>query len=351
MADEVATRPGDPAFGAFVRRVMVVLLCGAAAFVLWRLATFSLIMFGAILMAVGLRAATRSISNRTGIAETVSLTVTLVLFLVGACLVFWLFGSIIGTQVDELKKQLPAGLGQFTELIESSRFARYALEQARGMADADMTGRVAVIIAGMLRSLASAAGYAVIMLFLAVYIAAQPEQYRRMLIKMVPPLYLPQANRLLDQSETILRRWLVGQVIVMASIGVLAGVGLWVIGSDAPVALGLLSGVLTFIPYIGAVLSSLPAILIALNAGHAQALWVLLLYFGVHAIEGYLITPLVQAEATALPPVVSLAAVVVVGVLFGPAAVLIATPLTLFFGVVIRVVYIETILGLNADAD
>ena len=93
-------------------------------------------------------------------------------------------------------------------------------------------------------------------------------------------------EQLLDDTADILRHWLVGQLVVMLTIGVLSGIGLWALGIEAAFALGVVGGLLTFIPYVGAVLAAVPAILVALTQGPVQALSVVLMYMGVHFVEG-----------------------------------------------------------------
>jgi predicted PurR-regulated permease PerM len=188
-------------------------------------------------------------------------------------------------------------------------------------------------------------GYAVLTFFVAIYLAAQPERYRRLCLRLAPPDYRARFTRLFDQTANILERWLLGQLTVMVTVGILSGIGLWVLGIEAAFALGLLGGLLTFIPYVGAVLAAVPATLVALTQGPSYALAVVAMYVGVHFIEGNFITPLVQAEATSLPPVLSLLSIVAFSILFGPSAVPLAAPLTLFLIVVVEVLYVEPGLG------
>jgi predicted PurR-regulated permease PerM len=179
------------------------------------------------------------------------------------------------------------------------------------------------------------------MLVVAVYIAAQPALYRNLMLKAVPPVHRARFDRLFDRVESRLRLWLIGQAVVMASISLLSSLGLWLLGIDAALALGLLSGMLSFIPYVGTLLSMVPAMLVAFNVGPLHVVWVVLLFCGVHLVEGDVITPLVQAEATSLPPVVSLVSIIIFGALFGPAGVLLAAPLALFFSAVLQTLYLD----------
>jgi predicted PurR-regulated permease PerM len=157
--------------------------------------------------------------------------------------------------------------------------------------------------------------------------------------------YVSRAEKLFDKTGDVLRRWLIGQLVVMADIGTLSGIGLWALGIDAPFALGLVGGLLCFIPYVGAVIAAVPATLVALTQGPGYALAVILMYIGVHFVEGNFITPMVQAEATQLPPVLSLLSIIAFGILLGPSSVLVAAPLTLFLMVAVEVLYVEPRFG------
>jgi predicted PurR-regulated permease PerM len=147
----------------------------------------------------------------------------------------------------------------------------------------------------------------------------------------------------------ILLRWLIGQTIVMSTIGLLSGIGLWLLGIEAPFALGLMGGLLCFIPYIGAILAAVPATLVALTQGPIYAASVIVMYALVHLVEGNFITPMVQAEATSLPPVLAILSTVAFSLLFGPSGVLLAAPLTLFLMVVVEELYVREGLGDPAD--
>jgi predicted PurR-regulated permease PerM len=339
----------DPTLGSFAGRVLIVLLLGALALAAWRLTDLLLLLFTAVLMAVGLRAAARSLTQATGIGNAAGLGVVVVLFVATLGLALWFFGSVVADQLDEVAQQVPAGLRMLLERLQAHPYGRYALEQARGISAAGATAWMASALAALGGALARGLGYAMLTFFMAIYLAAQPELYRRLCVRLTPPVYRPRTEQLFDDTADVLRRWLIGQLVVMLTIGILSGIGLWALGIEAAFALGVVGGLLTFIPYVGAVLAAVPATLVALTQGPVQALSVVLMYMGVHFIEGNFITPLVQAEATALPPVLALLSTVAFSVLFGPSAVLLAAPLTLFLMVAVEVLYVEQALGERAS--
>jgi predicted PurR-regulated permease PerM len=330
---------------SFVKRAFIVFLMAALAYVSWRLADLAVLTFGAVLFSIALNAAAAAIARRTHAPHALSLTIVVLLGLAAVGLAMTLFGSIIAGQIDDLMKGIPQGFRIVVERIQASPFGRYALEQARSFDIAGSTGWIASSLALFARSALQALAYAFLVFFLAIYLAAQPTWHRRMLLRLLPPRRQAALSRVFDATGDILRRWLVGQFIVMAIIGVLSGFGLWLLGIESAIVLGLVGGFLCFIPYVGAVIAAVPATLVALTQGPSYALSVLAMYAAVHFVEGNFITPFVQAEATSLPPVLSLLSIVGFGILFGPGSVLIAAPLTLFLMVVVELLYVEETLG------
>ena len=137
----------------------------------------------------------------------------------------------------------------------------------------------------------------------------------------------------------------------MAAIGVLTGFGLWLLDVPFMLLLAVLAAVLTFIPNIGPVLASVPAVLLGLSDGLDHALWIVGLYVGVQAVEGYLVTPRVQQEAVSLPPVLTISFQFLFGLLFGVLGLALAVPLA---AVVLRLVqkfYVGEYLDREAAAD
>jgi predicted PurR-regulated permease PerM len=332
---------------SFVKRAFIVLLMAMLAYILWRLADLAVLTFGAVLFSIGLQGGAAAISRRTHASNALALTIVV---LVGAAVVgvaVTFFGAVIAGQINDLIKEIPQGFRIAVERIQATPYGVYALEQAKTFNVAGSTGWIASTLALIARSAAQAVAYVFLVFFLAIYLAAQPDRYRQMCLRLLPPRRQAALSGVFDATGEILRRWLVGQLVVMAIIGVLSGFGLWLLGIESAIALGLIGGFLCFIPYVGAVVAAVPATLVALTQGPTYALSVIAMYAAVHFVEGNFITPFVQAEATSLPPVLSLLSIVAFGVLLGPASVLIAAPLTLFLMVVVELLYVEETLGKN----
>ncbi|WP_244423121.1 AI-2E family transporter [Bradyrhizobium sp. ORS 375] len=132
---------------------------------------------------------------------------------------------------------------------------------------------------------------------------------------------------MLSEAGQALRNWLMAQLVSMAVVGVLTGLGLWALGVPLALVLAVLAALLTFIPNIGPLVAAIPAVPLGLSDGLASALWIAGLYTMVQMIESYVVTPRVQEETVSLPPAFTISMQLLFGVLFGTLGLALATPL------------------------
>lgn len=339
--------------GRFTARLLIILVVAILAIAAWQLTDILVLLFGAILLSIGLCAAARQVSDHTGLGRGVALTGVFALGLAVFGGALWVFGTTVATQLDDVVQVVPSGFRLFMGWIEKYPTVRKLLGQMPGQPGDSMGGASMLGAAGWATSMATSAagvvtralGYAIIALFVGIYLAAQPDRYRNLCLRLVPPGHRLVAAHLFDISGQILLRWLVGQTVVMLVIGILSGLGLWALGIEAAAALGLMGGLLCFIPFVGAILAAIPATLVALTQGPAYAASVVLMYVGIHFVEGNFITPMVQAEATSFPPVLAILSTVAFSLLLGPLGVLLAAPLTLFLMAAVELLYVQQALG------
>jgi predicted PurR-regulated permease PerM len=174
-----------------------------------------------------------------------------------------------------------------------------------------------------------------------IYLAAQPDLYRVGLLKLVPARGRSLAAQALDASGRALRLWLLGRMVSMAAVGLLTWLGLMIIGVPSALTLGLLAALLEFIPFIGPILSAVPALLLGFAAGPDKAIWVALLFLAIQQFEGNVLEPLVQQRAVDLPPALLLFALVAGGLVFGVAGIILAAPLTVVLYVMVKRLYVQ----------
>jgi predicted PurR-regulated permease PerM len=184
-----------------------------------------------------------------------------------------------------------------------------------------------------------------IMTFVGLYCAAEPEVYTEGLLRLVPIDRRPRAREVLAALGYNVRWWILGQIFAMICVGLITGIGLWI--ADAPLALSLalLAAILEIIPSVGPVLWVIPASLVALTGGTTQVVHVLIIYAVTHAVESYILIPLVQRRVVFLPPAVSILAVVLLGLLAGVLGLVVAAPLALVAMLLVKMLYVEDRLG------
>lgn len=331
----------------FLKRVLIVVAVAALALLLWRLVSVLLLIFGAVVFAVLLRALSEPLCRWTGLppgAALAAVVVALVALLTGAG---WLFGSEIRAQWAELGARAPAAWERARQQLEAFTAGERLLETMRGYEPSG--GGLAARLAGLVTTAADAAINTILVVVGGLYLAAQPGLYRTGVQRLFPKGARARVETATAASGESLRLWLVGQVVSMTIVGVLVGVGLWIIGVPTPAALGLVAGLAEFVPLVGPVLGAVPALLMAAGTDLETMLWTLALFVGVQQLESNLITPIVQRRVVRVPPLVTLFAVVAFGVLFGPLGVILAAPLTVVVLVMVKTLYIHDVLGEPAE--
>lgn len=183
---------------------------------------------------------------------------------------------------------------------------------------------------------------------LALFLVSDPDGYLEGVRLLVPKSYEENFDEVSERISIGLKHWMGGIFIEMLVMGTLAGIGLWIAGIDGALVLGLLTFLATFIPYLGAVISSVPGLLMGLAKSPNHLLYAGLVYFCVHIIEGYIVSPYVMKHAIQLRPAFLLFWQALMGTLFGIIGVIVATPLLACLKAWVGFSYIECKLGKEA---
>ena len=180
-----------------------------------------------------------------------------------------------------------------------------------------------------------AVGNFFIVLFLGLCFAAQPGVYRNGLIYMAPARHRANVAVLVDRIGDTLQRWLIAQMITMFAVFLITWIGLALLGIPSSFILGVQAGLLTFIPTVGALIGGLIVVLASLASGWVAALSAFVLFLGIHALESYILTPMLQRHALEIPPATLFAFQILLGVVFGVWGLALALPLMAIVKVVI----------------
>jgi predicted PurR-regulated permease PerM len=181
----------------------------------------------------------------------------------------------------------------------------------------------------------------VLVLFLAIYLAIDPSIYRRGLLHLVPRRSRPRVDKVLAAIAGTLRKWLVTQLIAMIVIGAVTTGVLLALNVRAAVPLGILAGLLEFVPTLGPILSALPAIAMGFVDSPEKALAVTVAYVGIQFLENHLLIPILMKEGIDLPPALTIVMQALMAIVFGILGLLVAVPLLATVMIAARTATIE----------
>jgi predicted PurR-regulated permease PerM len=325
-------------------------LVGLAVLFLWLTLQVDLVIFAGVLFAISLRRTAEALSRWSRLPVGWSLVVVLLLIVVFFAAIGWAFSQSIASQITQLSQQLPAAARKVEEMISQSSLGKILIQHLNSSNFQALPTSMLHGFFGVAANIVEVIGAIVVVVFLALYFASEAERYSAGLVRLVPPTRRVRATEILHAAASAMWHWMLGRLFSMTVLGVMTAVGLWLLGVPLPVALGLLAGIMIFVPYIGSVVAAIPAVLIAAAANLMLAVYVIALYIGVHLVERYILVPLVQRRIVHLPPALTLSAQIILGVLAGFLGLLLATPLVAAGLALIQMIYVEDMLGDRADS-
>lgn len=321
----------------FTEQALIVLALGAIALMLWKIVGLLILIFGAVVGAAVLQTCMIPLL-RLGAPRWLALFTVIIGLVVVLGLISWAFGAQVSAELESLVSLLPNAWEQLQERLEGSQLAPLVNDAADRAGDMFGNGlsQVGMIVVSMGGSIVSFFALIVGM----IYFAAQPSVYRRGLLLLAPIKSRPKLADALDESGRALRFWLGGQLVAMVVTGLLVGVSMWLLGVPAPLGLGLVAGLLDFVPLVGPLIAAIPALLLAFTVSPQTTLFVLIAYTIIQQIEGNILQPLVQQRAVHLPPALLLFSLFAASTLFGLAGLLLAAPLTVVVFVLLNRLYV-----------
>jgi predicted PurR-regulated permease PerM len=314
----------DPLVRHELKRASVWFGLGLAILAVIFLAQPLLLILGGVVFAAMLDGGTRLLGRVLPIGRGWRLLIVSLAAVAGLAGTIWLAGVQLSNQAATLRDIVTL---QVNRLLEWGAAYGLGLEsiQPQQVIDQAMSslGRLTSAVSSVLGGLTNL----VMIMVIGLFIAAEPNLYERGIAWMLPSETRERFYRTSDRMGFTLRRLMAGRLLGMA----VEGVGTWLLlmAGGVPMAalLGLLTGILAFLPNIGAIISGVLIILVGFSAGPETGLWAIAVYVIVQVVDGYLIVPYVARKTVDLAPALVLGAQLIFGALFGLLGLALADPI------------------------
>ncbi len=344
----------DLAWAISVGGIAIVSFAGFLAFAWYYAATLFLI-FAGMLLGVALNAMTQLLGRVLRWPHGLRLAIVCLILAIMLSGASFLGGATIAEQASALSNTIKSQLVVVKAFLDRNGFdtsyfdlggqgAASAGSSPEATATRNLPGPGALASSGgaivsqtfkLLAGVVSAVGNFFIVIFLGLTFAAQPSVYRNGLLYLAPAAQRARATVIVDRIGETLERWLIAQIITMTAVFAVTWLGLAIIGIPGSFILGVQAGLLAFIPTVGAIIAGLIVVLASLASGWVATVSAFGLFLGIHALESYILTPMLQRQALDIPPATLFALQILLGVVFGVWGIALALPLVAIIKVLI----------------
>jgi predicted PurR-regulated permease PerM len=321
-------RPGPAEFrDPFVRREMVkaAIWFGMAVAIIGVIVLGQplLLIVGGAIFAVFLDGGVRLLGRFLPIARGWRLLLVLLLGFGFIGWVFWFAGTTIAAQFEALREVVTAQFNKLMHFAESLGLMPKGQPTDLGSQLLGGVGRLTSAVGSVIGAVASV----IAMIVIGIFLTSEPRLYDRGIAWMLPLRLRGGFYRIAEHAGFTLRRLLFGRLIAMVFEGIFTWFMLTIGGVPMAGLLGLVTGVLAFIPNIGAITSGVLMVAVGFSASTNQGIWCIIVYFLVHNIDAYVVVPYVARRTVDLAPAVLLAMQLLMGALFGILGILFADPI------------------------
>jgi predicted PurR-regulated permease PerM len=323
-----------------VRTTVVVAAVVAGLVALWYASTIALFVFLGILLGLPLAAGVDRLQLYR-IPRPLGALILVAAILVGLVALGAAMAPTLSDQAAEIQSRLPEAVSkiqlQFGGKLPGAPSLTSQLTSG--------IGQIARHAIGFLGSTVQIVIYLLLVAFIAVYIAVDPDLYYDGLLHLVPHVHRRRAANLLANMGGVLRRWLLTQCVAMVTIGVLWGIALALLHVKAAIALAVIAGLLEFVPTIGPTVAAVPAFGIAILDSPEKALSVLIAYLAIQGVESNILIPVLMKGQIDLPPALTLVFQALMALAFGVLGLLVAVPMLAALLVAVKVLYVRDVVG------
>jgi len=349
---------GTPlSLGAWTQRVFVTLLLGALFLGVWALREVFLMTFLAIILAVVLHIPVQRLQRlglRRGLSVFVSLTGSILLVILLFVLLVPVFASRVRSLVDDLPDFIDQAQTAYNEQADQQDWLpdiKWDNVTEGNLYDflIEQVSKLPRNVFPFLSGIGGAITSVIFVFFITIFFIIEPVNYLEALLTLFPRAYRPRALEISEQLVAMLQRWFVGQLISMTMSGLaIAFVTGAILRLPNAGALGVISGIMEFVPNVGSIIAVIPALIIALAKDPILVPFTILAYLIVQQAQSNIVMPRVMARQIHIPAAGVLIVQIIGAALFGFLGVLLALPLAIVGLVLVREVYVHDILNAQA---
>ncbi len=323
-----------------------VIIVGVAA-LLWALSSAFVVIILAVILSTLLRGLGKELNHYTRLNMTIAVLLVFLAMVAVVCGLGYWAGPKFASEGQQLWAKLSHSLGSIQTMMGNIGIGSGAGGSGGrgGLAAGGLTHMLPGVLGQVASSTVGFLGAILVIVATAVYFAISPDMYITGIVHLTPVWYHERTRKIMIEMGHAMQGWMLGQLIDMIIVGLIVGGGLSLIGAPLPLALGVIAGLCTFIPYFGTIISAIPAVIVGATVSISLLAWVIGVFVVAHVVEGYIVAPFVQRRTVHLPPALTLLAMVLLVAVFNIFGVLIATPLMAVIMVGVTRVYVEDILG------
>ncbi len=330
----------------------------------WEIRGTLMLTFAAVILVVLFTMPVRLLIRRFQINRLVAILVSVIGFFVALGLIGMPVLRTIFIQFDTLATELvPQGLEEARQSITREELVTFLPfldgiipENANDLINEDLinqfisqvtdaVGRLGGTVLPVVGGVANTILSVLIIFFLSMYLLAEPDLYVNGIIKLTPIWYRERMLVVLRRIDSTLRAWLTVTFVSMVVVAILTGLGLAMLGINEWLALGVLAGLLSFIPNFGPLVALVPSVAVAIVQAGENVIWVAVVIYGVSFFQSQVVSPVLASERMNMPAILILLGQIIFGFFFGFLGLMLAVPLSACFAVLIDEMYVKDILG------
>ncbi|WP_255454619.1 AI-2E family transporter [Parasphingopyxis sp. CP4] len=314
----------DPIIRQELKRAIAWAMVAIAVLLIWQLAQAILLIVAGLVFASLLDGGSKLLRPIIPRHRTIRLLIVVLMIVGGLAGIGWLAGIEIANQAEELRDTLSEQFGRLLAMLDELGMTPGGTEITQILRD--VLGSVGSLTSALTSAVSGVATLFLIMV-IGLFIAVDPNIYDRGVQWMLPRGTRPEFRKTTARMAKTLQRLLAGRVLGMIFEGFITWLLLTIVGVPMALLLGILAGLLAFIPNIGAFITGVLMVAVGLSASPELGLYAFIIYLVVQTFDGYVVIPLVAKQTVDLPPALTLSAQILFAALFGIIGLALADPI------------------------